>query len=159
MARIKFKDPSDAYREVRKVGSKLGEGKRDCAVVAVSIATGRPYEECLNVMTKHGRRPGHGTPMAVTNAAMNELGFELTKLSWIKLMEIIKGYPGVHSNLKNVTSHHPRRFPGAFDHLGPVFMMRSNGHISTVKNGVNEDWSQNSALRVIEIYVVKAKQG
>lgn len=159
MPKIQYAPPSEAYRAARQTGQEMGEGRKDCAVVAVSIASGRPYEECLKVMTKHGRKPNSGTYMNVTQATLEEFGFEMIKLSRLEMFEIISKYPGVHKNLKGITSHHPRRFPGAFEHLGRAFMMRSSRHISTVKDGVNEDWSQNNSLRIIEIYVVKAKQG
>lgn len=154
MAKIDITRVSENYLSTRIDAGIIGE-KNDCAVVAVHVATGVPYRDVLELMKKHGRESRKGTYTRITLAVLEELGF---KAVCIKPREFTSLYPGVHKNLKHVTSHHMRRFPEAWAD-GKTYLLQNRNHIWCVKNGVNHDWSVNRVLRATLIYRVEPNQG
>lgn len=150
MARIKAIPFSKTYDDVRAV-SRLNNEHNDCAVVAVSIAADVSYEKALAVLTIHGRKPRRGTPVWVTERAMEELGFNLIRIDPKDFIK--RNYRGAFARLKNVTTHHPRRHPVAWD-ANKRYMLRTRSHILAVKGGKVRDWTINRALRVETIYEV-----
>jgi hypothetical protein len=72
----------------------------------------------------------------------------------VKDNTIIDKYPKGHRDvLKNVTTHHPRRFPQAFEGLN--LLLVSKGHFVAIANGQVECYSVNNSLRAIFIYSVR----
>ena len=58
--------------------------------------------------------------------------------------------------LKGVTTHHMDRFNKVWAD-GNTYMVRIEGHILTVVNGVSHDWTRGRAKRVTNIWkIVKA---
>lgn len=150
MARkIKAVEYSNEYNLARRGSLELAEN-RDCAVVAASVVTGVPYAEVHRIMAEEGREKGRGTFIQITERTLRRLGY---KMKGVLPGDFIERYPGVHKNLRNVTSHHPRRFNEVWAD-GKTYLFQSSGHIWAVVNGQNHDWSVNRALRVLWIYEV-----
>jgi hypothetical protein len=64
---------------------------------------------------------------------------------------MIARYPGVHKNLKSVTTHHPRRFKKVWADVEPL-LFDCNQHVAAFKDGTIHDWSINAAKRVRGVY-------
>jgi hypothetical protein len=125
--------------------------KNACAVIAVAAATDKPYEEVHQLFLEEGRKPGKGTPDYISGRVIKLLGFKRTR---VDLDEILAKYPLPHcSVLKNVTTHHPRRFPGTFPE--GRFIARTRGHALAIIDGQVVDWSANSALRIVQLYKIE----
>lgn len=147
MARkIKAVEYSEEYR-TSCLSSEAQKENNDCAVVAVAVATGTPYNEVHRLMKENGRKEGRGTFTNITKATLAALGYDMKT---VRMRDYIDRYPGNHKNLKSVTSHHPRRFNEVWAD-GNTYLFQSNAHIWAVVNGQNHDWSINRALRVIDI--------
>lgn len=150
MAKIHRTIYSPDYSDTKQKGYALQE-TNDCAVVAVSVATGKPYEEVHAMMAAFGRKHRTGCWDPITQATIEGLGYKRRLVDahremWPKL-------PAAHKTLKHLTSHHPRRFPGVFD-SNKVYLCFSRGHVWCVKRGQNHDWSINRVLRILYIWEV-----
>jgi hypothetical protein len=123
----------------------------DCAVKAVAIATGTAYSEVFSLFEAEGRVKGKGVQQDVINAVLKALGY---KSIAVNPAEYIATYGGVHSDvLKNVTTHHPARFPHAFRDEQTYFFY-STGHVTCIVNGENHDWTKGRAKRAKEIHAI-----
>lgn len=138
---------SREYRATLQHGSWKMEEKNDCAVIAVTIATGLPYTIVWGVFQDVGRVKGKGTFHHHTRMVLDRLGYDVIRRC---SREFIDQYPGKNVNKKYVTTHHMTRFPKAWDD-GNVYLLQVNGHICCVKEGKNQDWSIKRSLKVKEI--------
>lgn len=151
MARIKNRVRSvDAcYRERLTASSQLGE-RRDCSVIAISIATDTPYEKVHAMLQAEGRRKGSGTYPRQSEAVIKALGYRIEK---IKPQDLVAQYGG--NRVRNVTTFHPRSPEFAWfwkRYAADTLIMRTMNHMLCVKHGVVQDWSTNRALRVVGIW-------
>lgn len=126
-----------------------GEAK-DCSVTAVAIVCGVSYDVAHVALAAQGRKDRHGLAMFQINAACHSLGFKVER---IRGSEFIDRYPARHLVLKHVTTHHPERFPEAFEDEGPLLLYTSN-HVAAFRDGVVHCWSRGQSLRVTSIYRV-----
>lgn len=148
MTRIKKSELAEGYSAVRTNGFGIEKGRNDCAVVAVSIACGVAYEYAHATMKLLGRVDDRATANYITRKALDHFGFDRVT---VDMQEILNRYPLPHCNvLKNVTTHHPRRFPGTFD-SSKVYLFQTSGHILAMRDGIVHDWSVNNSLRVLGI--------
>lgn len=122
----------------------------DCAVIAVALVTGVTYQEAHTALAAEGRDYRKGTLMVQTHNAIKKLGFHVER---IPLTTKIVLYPGIHKNLRNVTTHHPARFNAAWAD-GHNYLFHIRAHVLAVKNGVVYDWSKGRAMRVRDVYRV-----
>jgi hypothetical protein len=146
---IKKTNMTSLYNELRVDSARFLE-RNDCAVVAVAAVAGVSYAEAHRALEAQGRRKGQGTYMWQTENALKALGKKMTQLN---LRTFIDQYPGVHRNLKNVTTHHPRRFPKVFD-PNKRYLFRTARHILAVMGGEVNDWTVNRAMQVVTIHEV-----
>lgn len=152
MARIKHRIATDRYTEHTVSRREAGENK-DCSVRAVAVVCGLSYEAALAALAAVGREPGRGAPASRIREAIESLGFQLER---VDLQERIAQYPGAHANLKNVTTHHPARFPKVWAD-GEAYLFYTDRHVAGVTNGVNHDWTLGRACHVESIYRVFRK--
>lgn len=127
----------------------LGESN-DCTVRALAVTTGVAYEVAHAALAAAGRKNGKGTHFQVQLAALRALGFTMVA---VDSRALINQYPGVHKGLRNVTTHHPERFPTAFAGMGPA-LLYTPGHVAGMTEGVVHDWTRGKAVRVRGIYRV-----
>jgi hypothetical protein len=157
MGRISKTEAPKEYKEVSSDNCRsLWRETNDCSVVAASILTGLSYRECHAAFTEAGRKKKTGTAYVTTLKAYLKLGFKLVRYD---VHQHIQQYPGVHSGLKNVTTHHPRRFPKVWADV-PDLLFHTTDHAAAFKGGVVRDHSINRSMRVNTAYrVVEYKEG
>lgn len=147
MANLKRRELPSSYTELGTVRNEMNE-HNDCAVVALMQVTGKSYKEVHSALAEAGRKPRKGTYRHEEVKALKKLGFVMVR---VYTEDILSKYPAPHCNvLKNVTTHHPRRFPGAFD-ADKKYLMRVKGHILAIVDGEVKDWSINRSLRAYSI--------
>lgn len=121
-----------------------------CAVIAVASATGAPYAKVKELFRAQGRKNNKGSSYLWTAAVLRELGFGMIERP---AANFINRYPGAHTALRSVTTHHPDRFSKVWND-GKTYLFRCRHHILCVKGGRNLDWSRGRAKRVREIFEV-----
>lgn len=149
MARTKILTVAPEYRALRTETLAAGD-ENDCFPTAAAILTGLPLSEVREAFAAAGRKTGKGTPWAVAHEALKALGFKLVKKDWRWTRDMIDSYPGVHKNLKNITTRHPARFAKAWE--GQNVLLHSHAHVSAVRDGAPVDWSINRSKHVIAVY-------
>ena len=152
MAKIKPQAYSRDYQDLLEAGIAAGKD-RDCAVVSIAAATGVTYTKAREALKEAGRRSKEGTYFVTFRRAMTALGFNMTR---VDPEHFISRYPAPHNNLNSVTSYHPRRFPEAW--AGEeTYVIFSDKHVWTVRNGLTVDWSCNRTIRAVSIYRITKK--
>lgn len=136
--------------EALHADSRAHNETNDCAVKAVAAACNVPYADAHRVMKNLGRQDRRGTQLHITMRACQHFGFKMVARF---AEEFISQYPKSHQILKSVTTHHPDRFAKVWAD-GKTYMFRTQGHILTIKNGRNCDWTRGRAMRCIDIYEV-----
>lgn len=155
MARIKCSGTSKTYEQMVCCSTEMGES-RDCSVVSLAVACGVAYVEAHEAMEFHGRKAGRGASIASILAAVRTLGCDYKRVS---IAETIAKYPSGHRDvLKNVTTHHPERFPGVWKD-GKRYLIFTTDHVLAVVDGLNHDWTKGRAKRAVSIYEITTKEG
>lgn len=143
---------TELFSDMENQRRALGENN-DCSVKALAAVTGTSYETARDALTQAGRKPGRGCTKSDIKGALDILGFrgETCNMGFF-----VAQYPGVHSGLKNVTTHHPERFNKVWAD-GNNYLFYTTGHVAGIVNGVNHDWTKGRAKRVTEIWVIIPK--
>ncbi len=149
MPRKKHAHWSKEYSALRSTSNVVGE-KGDCAVQALSLLTGVPYEQMNQALIEGGRKPRRGTPWIAMKFALAKFGFKMEPVENFSA-QMIATYPGVHKNLGNVTTHHPRRFKKQWKDVEPL-LLDMTAHVAAFKDGTIHDWSINNSKRVHGAY-------
>ena len=122
-----------------------------CSPIALAMVTGITASEAAERMSSYGRKLGKGTPNQIFNKVLCELGFTSKR---IQTKDMIEKLPRPHCDvLKNLTTHHPRRFPGVFD-PSKKYIAQVNGHILAIVGGEVKDWSVNRSLRIFALFEI-----
>jgi len=157
MARIERMNLSSKFTQLTEDSRFLGE-TNDCGVKAVALACDVPYAEAYVKLKRLGRRDRKGTPWAMIRRAIEEFGFEIKTWTTWEQRQLIDTYPGVHKNLHQITTHHPRRFPKAWAPLKEKrLLLGVHKHVAAFRDGEVIDWTVNSAKRVWMILEVTKK--
>lgn len=127
--------------------SKMKETK-DCTVIALAQLCGLTYLQAHKAMAKHGRKPKRGASN-LTNA-INDQSY---RLKHIDPAVFIAKYPGRHSTLKHITTHHMSRFAEVWDD-GNDYLLRCRNHVAVIIAGSNHDWSQTRKMHIQQIFKV-----
>lgn len=150
MARVKphhrVHDPR--YKHLVESSRAFGE-RDDCAVVAVAAIVSITYQEAHSLLESMGRERNSSTPNVMILEAIRSFGFSTSKLS---VRKIIDSYPGNNSLLKNMTLHHPVRFPESFPN-GKLIAF-SKFHVSAIINREVIDYAKGSTKRIHSLYRV-----
>lgn len=147
--RIKRVNPDSYYRALEEMGNATGDDNF-CAVIALALVTDMPFPEAQAVMEELGRKKGQGMNNSAIRKAMKDNGAKLRK---VKPESFIAKYPKPHCHaLKNVTTHHPRRFHDVF--AQGTYVLFTSDHVAVCVDGELKDWAVNNALRVKHIYKV-----
>lgn len=140
---------TDLYRALNREGYARGE-RDDCSVIAIAAATGAPYEKAHAAMREAGRKDRGGACRYSIRAALGLLG---ARAEDVEPVRFLARYPGAHKNLRNVTSHHPDRFPSAWKD-GCIYLLFTAGHVLCVRDGENHDWTRGRSMRVRAIWKI-----
>lgn len=139
---------TDTYKQLEGLSSSVGENN-DCAVKALALVTGVDYLTAHSKLSDLGRKKGAPTKNAHLRQAVKDLGFTLKP---VHRHQIISQYPGNHKNKKNITTHHPARFPAPW--RGKTFMAFTKGHVLAIVDGKVHDWTSLKSLYIISLYEV-----
>lgn len=125
------------YQFLRECGDEMGE-KRDCAVIALAVVTGRPYSEIHYELKKLGRRSRCGTHRHLQTKVLDLYG--------LKAEDISGFYEG--SSVRSVAPRLPSQ---------GKFLVYSHKHVSAVRDGIVEDWAVDRKRYTQGIFRVVAK--
>ncbi len=151
MARTKMVSYTEEYSAMLMTSLASGDNN-DCFPKAIAVLTGLPFETVVAAFAEAGRVTGKGTPWGIAREAIKALGFKLERMGPAWWDDMLESYPGVHKNLKNITTRHPVRFAKQWE--GVSVLMHVNAHVAAVKDGKMHDWSINRSKHVIDIYKV-----
>lgn len=150
MAKIKRTAWSQCFVSLHDEAQKLKDNN-DCTVKCLALLGQIPYADAHKMLADAGRKPGRGASHGVTEKLIVSLGYKLTK---VDIQAIIESYPRPHCDvLKNMTTHHPRRFPGCID-KNKRYLALARGHILAIIDGEVKDWTVNNALRITHLFEV-----
>ena len=148
------------YETVRKDGHDT----KDCAVIAVSIATDTDYDVVHKMMKKNGRKDGKGTPYDIIMKTLAELGYTTNALREDSYTWGRRRYKKVKRVLRTVVgrSYEVLKFVNADtigqmnDHKLPegTFLVQTYSHILAVKDGKVHDWTngrRHRPFRILEL--------
>lgn len=124
----------------------------DCTVIATSAAADLDYAQAHAALAALGRKHRKGTRTENVLKVLADAGKTVQPVS---PTHFLAQYPGRHSELKHVTTHHPDRFPEVWP-KDKTYLLLCSRHILTVKNGVNCDWTRSRARRVLRIWEVRS---
>lgn len=144
--------PVGYHEEFHKLDQHRREmrDKNACGPIAIAAVTGAPYEQVVKLFEEAGRKKGRGVYWHQEEKVLKALGFKRVR---INLEKLIASYPLPHCNvLKNVTTHHPRRFKECFPKGRLLANVRR--HILAIIDGNVIDWSVNSPIRIISLYEI-----
>lgn len=142
--------PHPRYQAMQDRVTSLNDDNA-CAPICVAAVTGITIDDALARYAAHGRQPGRGAEWQVTIKVMEELGYRMDEI--VPLEFVRNRFPRPHCDvLKSMTTHHPRRFPEAFE--GGPWILRSQRHVTAVVDGKTLDWAVNRRLKIWELYKV-----
>ena len=137
------------FQKLQEESVARGEAN-DCGVKAVSLVCGISYQEAHALLASKGRKKRGGSPHGKTEEVITELGFKLTP---VEQTDISWKYPARY-RLRQLTTHHPDRFPQAWAGKA-TYLMFTRGHVLAIIDGVNHDWSRGRAKRCTRLYRVE----
>lgn len=129
-----------------------GRERNDCSVRAVAIALGKPYPEVHAAFKANGREDRHGTFTCITRAVLCQSGANVVELS-LPLH--------TYSPVDNGWQVKYRRTGGwtvasfVRSHKRGRYIVRVNGHMFAVLDGVVYDHAGGSRRQVLEVWEVK----
>ena len=139
----------------------------DCAVKAVSLATGISYEESLRRLTEKGRPPRRGTNTLFTMSVIRDLGFDFVEIDrnieWrdsvrFRVGEIrTKFNHRIIQNKRLASCKTIRTLERNLPKQGVLLVIVSDGmgsHIFCCRGGEIHDWSQGRCNRIKSIYQI-----
>ena len=152
--KIAKSQPTEVFSRMHEESRAKGE-KNDCAVKAVAVVCGVSYEEAHAVLKAKGRKEGQGTAIVTIREAVKAFG--KTPRSWGhgEVQDMISRYPGVHKNLKKITTHHPVRFKKVWsEEITDPVLIFTNNHVAAYRDGQLHDWSIGRALRALNVWSI-----
>jgi len=146
--------PSKPYRNRRQISKDMNE-RKDCAVIAVSIACQVTYQVAHAALKTAGRRNRCGTKNTKVRKAIEALGFKVREWSRTEYNTMLKSY-GLPPSKRytTITTHHPRQtsqgggVSDAWQDVHPNILFVTCNHIGAFRNHKLQDWSINNALYV-----------
>jgi len=114
---------------------------RDCGVIALSMATGLPYDECHQALKIRGRKNRCGTGQLTLTRAGHDLGFYLKKI-------FIHPLKAKQYTMITVSDGLLRNQP---------YIIFIAGHFAPFIDGEVRDWSAGTRCRVKYVYEVQPR--
>ena len=135
-----------------KLSEELKGDKSFCAVVAIAAITKVPAKQVQELLAQCGRKLGCGTEDHQMSKALGLLGYKVTRD--VQIDKIVGSYPGRHWQLKNATTHHPRRFKAAWANQ-PDMMIFTAEHVCAFVDGQLVDWTVKKSKRILYIWTLE----
>lgn len=126
----------DKYSKAKSQSMRLND-KNNCAVIAVTVITGKHYDDVYDVFRYFGRRHGKGVCQYTTYAVLRFLGYNL---------ERVERMPKTVNQCGNKLSKNKS------------YLIRTRGHILAMKAGVIHDWTKGTRRIPISIFRVVRKR-
>ena len=123
--------PNDiSYTSTKEASSRMNES-RDCAVKAISIATGTDYVQVHAMLKAAGRRNRCGTYRHQTDKVIKKLGYEQVDITRQTCGRTVRT---IASELQDGN-----------------YLVFVSGHVLCIKHGIAEDWTAGRQHRVKEV--------
>lgn len=118
------------FKEMKVSSSKFRE-KNDCVVIALAIASGKPYDEVHAILKRHGRKDRRGAFYGTIFNAVKEVSPK-----------------AIHNCIRKPCGgqYTPRTIGKALPKGNYVVLF--NRHAAAMVDGVIEDWSKGRRMRV-----------
>jgi len=129
------------YVEIKGDADRLGE-HNDCAVKAVALTCRVPYGVAHVTLKQLGRSNGRGTPIFMTEEAIEKLGYEMVELKRNR-------QPGGSRYTPKTIGERLKR---------GYWLCRVRHHIFAVVNGMVLDWTDGRQHRIERIYRVTKRK-
>lgn len=160
MGYIKYKKPNKLYQVRNTIGSTMNE-RKDCTVIAVSIACNVSYQVAHKALKVAGRRSRCGCKLSVTKKAIKALGYKIRQWSQKEMRAMMVSYGlSPSKTVRHITTHHPRQVSQT-EQVAAVWQETHNNmifvtakHMLAFKDHVVSDWSINKALYVQRIWEI-----
>lgn len=137
-----------AFSRAQHVDPDIGT----CGVIAMSIVTGLPYDECRKLLIDQGMDLVEGVFQWQLWRALRAGGFSHRRLDQ---RDIIAGYPPAKQQGRTrATTRQIARFPDAWKSLPPCLVF-TKGHVAGLRDGVLHDWSASNSFRIIDIHAIE----
>ena len=149
----------EAFRRATKNVRK--QDKNDCSVIAVAMMLCKfkickhewdAYKMASAALAEEGRLFGQGCSYIDIGRALKKLGLSVSPKT---PADFIAEYPGRAKNLKHVTTHHPKRFPGVYGKSQYLFFSKT--HVSAVIGGKTCDWAAQNSKHVWSIFEISCE--
>lgn len=141
---------TETYNAIQQESRDMNESN-DCVVKMVSLALTIPYSDAHDLCARYGRTERKGMYHHQWARLLQDYGVKIERMN---PRHFIDQYPGEHSGLKNVTTHHMDRFSKVWAD-GHRYIITTRGHVLYVENGRNHDWTRGTAHRAVAIYRIK----
>ncbi len=128
----------------------LAGHKNFCGPLALALLAGVGWQEAIETCKAHGYTSESGM---ATNSLILAFRQHFFQCELLPDEKIILQYPKGHRDvLKNITTHHPRRFPKPFEGLNLLMVVK--GHFVAVCDGQVQCYAVNNSLRCLMLYSV-----
>lgn len=154
-----MKTYSETFSTIRAEANSMGE-RNDCGVIAVSIATRRPYKEAHALLARHGRPFRKGSPFSAINKSLIALGAKLQGDANTSPARPSKYFPRNHVVGTYVYPKQPNGSQYTMKTIGKAFpkgtyLVYNSRHVAAMIDGRIHDWSEDRAKRVTMIQKVE----
>ena len=130
------KQRTDKYSKAHADATKLND-RNCCALIAVSVITGKKFEDVFDMFRARGRRRGQGTPSYMTHAVLRDCGFTL---------ELQKRKPKTVNQCEAKLSK------------TKMFLIHTSCHVLAMRAGEVHDHSRGSRRIPLAVYRVSRKR-
>jgi len=144
-----YRGKTDHFNALQAETDKFDD-TNDCVVKMIATCLEIPYEDARTICAEHGRNHGRGMFDHEWQPIFKEFG---KRLEYVPARYFLDRYPGVHINMKNITTHQPERFAEVWAD-GCTYILKSKAHVTAIVDGVNHDWTVGRARRVTSVYRV-----
>lgn len=143
------------YNKLREVASKHypKEGGY-CSVIATAVATGSSFGKARSMLYKHGKRvDGKGAYLDLIHNTLRQMGYDVRRLKCSIWQDMHKEPEYKAKTLISIQRE--------FKNRKGTFFVYTNRHVTCIKDGVCEDWSNNehgrpTKYKVLSVYEVIA---
>lgn len=135
-----------------RVGAQAPSGEtNDCAVKALALVAGASYPNAHRALAEQGREPGSETYRHELRAALEGWGLTVRRTYTRALVALLTGH-------RNPTTGEAAEDPEPWAELGDRLLVFTEGHVAALVDGRLEDWTEDYAAPVVDVWEV-VRQG
>lgn len=140
---------SELYAGMEARSKAMGE-TNDCAVIAVAIVTGTPYERVHEIMRSHGRRKKAGVSLGPILKTLRSLGYRAPFRSQAVDQAIVEMRTQKNYRVRNLTTRQLAMFPELFRDWERC-LVNTSSHILAMTDGKIHDFSEARTFHVTSV--------